>query len=110
MHLQQVLLNLLMNAADAVAKLSPDRRLVRVLARPHGTDLEVSVTDQGTGIAIDPPERIFEAFYTTKATGLGMGLSIARTIVEAHHGSMGARNEPAGGATVWFRIPRAKDR
>jgi len=109
-HLQQVLLNLLMNAADAVAELSPDRRLVRVLARPHGTDLEVSVTDQGPGIAIDPPERIFEAFYTTKGKGLGMGLSICRTIVDAHHGRMGARNEAGGGATVWFRVPQARDR
>ena len=64
--------------------------------------LEVSVRDTGPGIAADPPSRIFEPFFTTKTDGMGMGLSIARRIVEAHDGRIAAANNADGGATVRF--------
>jgi signal transduction histidine kinase len=106
-HLQQVLLNLLMNAMDAVAALPPERRRVRVSVRHDQGEVRLSVEDTGTGIPADRLGKIFEPFYTTKSegTGMGMGLAIARNIVEAHAGRVGAENNPGGGATVWFTLP-----
>ncbi len=104
-HLQQVLLNLLINGMDSVGDLPPDRRRLRVSTSERNGHVELSVRDRGTGIAADRVSQIFEAFYTTKGKGLGMGLSIARTIIEAHDGHIGAENNPDGGATVWFRVP-----
>ena len=67
--------------------------------------VKVSVTDSGTGIDEHLIDRLFEPFYTTKPEGMGMGLSISKTIIKAHGGKMGARNNPAGGATFYFTLP-----
>jgi signal transduction histidine kinase len=106
-HLQQVLLNLLMNAMDAVATMPPERRRVHVSTTRRDDEVRLAVADSGVGIPADRLAEIFEPFYTTKGDdrGMGMGLAIARSIVEAHAGSMAAENNPGGGATVWFSVP-----
>jgi len=106
-HLQQVLLNLLMNAVDAVAAMPPERRRVRVWSSQTDGEVRVAVSDTGAGIPTDRIADIFEPFYTTKVegTGMGMGLAIARSIVEAHNGNMAAENNERGGATVSFSVP-----
>ena len=105
-HLQQVLLNLLMNAMDAVAAMPRDRRRVQVSTTQRDGEVRLSVADTGPGIPAGRLSQIFEPFYTTKsASGMGMGLAIARGIVEAHDGRMAAENNADGGATVWFSVP-----
>ena len=106
-HLQQVLLNLLMNAMDAVAAMPPDRRGVRVSITKSDGEVRLAVADTGRGIAAERISQIFEPFYTTKGegSGMGMGLAIARSIVQAHAGRMAAENNPGGGATVGFSLP-----
>jgi signal transduction histidine kinase len=106
-HLQQVLLNLLMNAIEAVATMPTERRRVRVSITRSDGDVRLAVADSGMGISADRLSQIFEPFYTTKSgdSGMGMGLAIARHIVEAHAGRMVAENNAGGGATVWFSVP-----
>jgi signal transduction histidine kinase len=108
-HLQQVLLNLLMNAIDAVTDTPAERRRVRVSTAIHNGEVRMAVADTGKGIHAEPIAEIFEPFYSTKGEdrGMGMGLAIARGIVEAHRGRIAAMNNPEGGATVWFTLPRA---
>lgn len=107
-HLQQVLINLIINAMDALGESKPADRRVVVNARPDGPGfVEISVTDNGCGI---PPERlahVFDPFFTTKAHGMGMGLPISRTIIEAHGGKITASNAPGGGAVFRFTLPAA---
>lgn len=105
-QIQQVLVNLLRNAIDAIG----DRpvRDVTVTTAPEGEDrVRVSVADSGPGIASDARDRLFEAFTSTKENGMGLGLSICRTIVEAHGGRIWAEDAPAGGAAFHFTLPRA---
>jgi signal transduction histidine kinase len=111
-HLQQVLLNLLMNAVDAVATMPPERRRVRVRITQGDSEVRLAVADTGTGIPSDRIAQIFEPFYSTKtaAAGMGMGLAIARSIVEAHDGRIAAENNAGGGATVWFSVPMSRGR
>jgi signal transduction histidine kinase len=106
-HLQQVLLNLLLNAADAVTPMPPERRRVRVWTRARDGEVRLAVSDTGVGIPAEHLARIFEPFYTTKCegSGMGMGLAIARSIVEAHAGRMGAESNAGTGATVWVSLP-----
>jgi signal transduction histidine kinase len=106
-HLQQVVLNLVMNAMDAVRGQPPERRRVRVTTSADDGWARLRVSDGGAGIPADHLKTIFEPFYSTKpgGRGMGMGLAIARRIVEAHDGEMGAFNNPTSGATVWFAVP-----
>jgi len=102
-QLQQVLLNLALNAMDAIQESrTGDRTLLLRTARGRLGVVRVAVRDTGVGIDM---ERIFEAFYTTKADGMGMGLAIARSIIEAHGGELEAENNPDGGATLSFTLP-----
>ena len=103
---QQVLLNLVINGCDAMQANVPDeRRLVIETARDGSGIIRVSVTDRGAGIAPEMLERIFEPFYTTKAQGMGLGLPICRTIIEAHGGRLWAENNAERGATFRFTLP-----
>jgi signal transduction histidine kinase/ABC-type uncharacterized transport system substrate-binding protein len=102
-QLQQVLLNLLMNAFDALG--SAGERRTTVTTRKADTAIEVSVKDSGHGIPAADLERIFDRFYTTKSSGLGMGLSIARSLIEAQGGRLSAANNSEGGATLTFTVP-----
>ena len=105
-QLQQAILNLVVNAMDAVAGLPDDRR--RVVGQStlvNGTSAIVSIIDAGDGIHADNAGQIFKPFFTTKAQGMGIGLSIARTIVEAHGGRIWADNAPGGGAVFNIGLP-----
>jgi C4-dicarboxylate-specific signal transduction histidine kinase len=104
-HLQQVLLNLLLNAVDAVHAMPPDRRTIVVSTRSSRGCVQIAVRDRGVGIRADREVQIFEPFYTTKGEGMGMGLAIAHSIIEAHAGRMDASNNRDGGATISFTVP-----
>jgi two-component system sensor kinase FixL len=109
-QLQQVVLNLLLNAMEAIADGSGDERLIVVRTRNLDTGtVSVSVQDTGTGLQDDIQALVFEPFYTRKPAGLGMGLSIARLIIEAHGGVIGVTNNPTCGATFSFTLPCAGD-
>jgi two-component system, LuxR family, sensor kinase FixL len=106
-QLQQVLLNLVVNACDAMAGCdSSQRRLViRTRIENGGSAVVVSVTDQGTGIPEEKMEQIFEPFFSTKEKGMGIGLSVCRTIIAAHRGKLWAANNLERGATFYFSLP-----
>lgn len=107
-HLQQVLLNLLVNAMDAIVGRGSDRGCIEVSARRIAHDMvEVKVTDDGPGLPADKIAHLFEAFFTTKAKGMGMGLAVSRTIIEAHKGRLWAENRAEGGASFIFTLPVA---
>jgi PAS domain S-box-containing protein len=107
-QLQQVLLNLVMNGMDAVGSCPPDRRRVKLRVGRDGDGfVALAVSDSGHGIPADKLRRLFEPFFTTKANGMGLGLSISRSIVEAHGGRISAVNNPEGGATFRFTVPVA---
>ncbi|HEY0851885.1 MAG TPA: sensor protein FixL [Bradyrhizobium sp.] len=103
-QIQQVLVNLFRNALEAMAA-SKQRRLV-ASTRPVADDMiEIAVADTGTGFGDGVESNLFQTFFTTKETGMGVGLSISRSIVEAHGGKMWAENNPFGGATFRFTLP-----
>lgn len=105
-QLQQVVLNLVVNGCAAVHEAARDHGKLVVRTRAGDCDtIEVAVCDNGTGIESDQLERIFEPFYTTKAEGLGIGLSISRSIIQAHGGSIAAQNNQDRGVTFHFRLP-----
>ena len=104
-QIEQVLINLVLNAIDAVADAAPERRVVRVAARIGDGAVRVSVHDRGRGIAADALPKVFESFYSSKPGGMGLGLSIARTIIEAHDGRIGAESQPEQGTTFAFELP-----
>ncbi|HKA61254.1 MAG TPA: ATP-binding protein, partial [Methylomirabilota bacterium] len=103
-QLQQVVLNLFMNAYDAMAG-APSPHELHVLMRPCPVGLELLVSDTGPVLSEESLERMFEPFFTTKAEGLGMGLSISRTIVRAHGGEIRATRNPEGGITMCVTLP-----
>jgi PAS domain S-box-containing protein len=109
-QLQQVIVNLVLNAVQAMAAAAEHPRIVTVTSsRDRADGVVVAVRDLGIGIKPDDGERIFDAFFTTKADGMGMGLSICRSIIEAHGGQIWATgNSPEPGATFRFNLPAAE--
>lgn len=104
-EMEQVMLNLLQNAIDAMNDAqSPMRGVIISTTRVDNT-IEVMVRDHGSGLSADIEARLFETFFTTKPQGLGLGLSICRTIVEAHGGRLWASNEESGGVSMRFSLP-----
>ena len=113
-QLQQVLVNLVVNACDAMADCDTHERRLRIRTglENGGGPVIVSVTDRGGGIQVKEVEQMFEPFFTTKAKGMGLGLSVCRTILAAHRGKLWATNNPDRGATFHFALPKdasAKD-
>jgi PAS domain S-box-containing protein len=104
-QLQQVLLNLLLNAFDAMGELMPGERSVTIRSRQVDSFVMVTVSDLGTGIQAGHPDELFEPFRTTKPNGLGLGLSISRSIVANHGGRLWAENNRGRGATFGFTLP-----
>jgi len=97
----------MMNGMDAMAATpTPERRLT-IRSDSGRADVEISVRDNGTGVPPDVIDKLFSPFMTTKSLGLGIGLTIVRKIVEAHDGSIVARNNPEGGATFTITLPRS---
>jgi PAS domain S-box-containing protein len=105
-QIQQVILNLIQNGSDAMSMVDgrPKDLLIKT-ARDENGDVRFSVQDTGVGIAPEIEEKLFEAFYTTKADGMGIGLSVSRTILESHQGRLWATRNEGPGSTVLFSIP-----
>ena len=100
-QLEQVILNLVVNAIDALGGAGTDNRRIKVRTRlVDENTAELSVSDNGPGVRPDVLKQIFEPFFTTKQGGMGMGLAISRTIVEAHGGQLSAENRASGGANL----------
>ena len=103
-QIQQVLLNLIRNAIEAMQEARHRRLMITAVPR-EPTLIEVIVSDNGPGLADDVKQRLFEPFVSTKDTGMGVGLSICRTIVEAHEGRIWADESPMGGTSFHFTVP-----
>jgi signal transduction histidine kinase len=104
-QLQQVILNLVVNGIDAMRDTPAKTRIISIQSSRAENFAELSVSDHGPGIPDDKLNEIFEPFFTSKAEGMGMGLSIARTIIEAHDGQIWAENRDYGGASFRIRLP-----
>ncbi len=109
-QLQQVFLNLILNAFEASNEVPRVQRRVIVRTEPDGDSaVRASVRDFGTGLPGDLPDRVFDRFFTTKREGMGIGLFIARSIVASHRGTLWAENAMGGGAEFWLRLPASKE-
>jgi signal transduction histidine kinase len=104
-QLQQVILNLVVNGIDAMKDTPSENRTISIRTSRVENFAQLSVSDRGPGIPEDKLKEIFDPFFTSKAEGMGMGLSIARTIIEAHHGLIWAKNRDHGGASFRIRLP-----
>jgi C4-dicarboxylate-specific signal transduction histidine kinase len=106
-QLQQVMLNLVMNAMDAMTIIenTPGPRDLLIRSREDGASILVTVEDHGIGLNEATAAKIFEPFFTTKPHGIGMGLSISRSIIDSHRGRLWAESRPSGGAIFQFTIP-----
>lgn len=107
-QVQQVIGNLLLNAVDAMALLPPaERRVALATARDGRGQVSLSVRDRGVGLPSEQPDRVFDAFWTTKDHGLGLGLSLSRSMIEANGGRIRAERPAGGGACFVFELPAA---
>ena len=105
-QLQQLVLNLVVNGADAMASTEPGMRRLHFQTRLHHGRVRASIRDEGAGLPADS-DRLFQPFYSTKSQGLGLGLPICQTIVAAHHGRLWAEPHPDRGAVFYFELPIA---
>jgi len=107
LQVQQVVLNLMRNGLEAMKDILPDRRRLTITtARSPAGEIEIAVADFGHGLSVASAEQLFEPFFTTKTNGLGLGLSISRTIVEAHGGRMWMTSNATHGVTARFTLPQ----
>ncbi len=108
-QLQQVMVNLIVNGIDAMKDGAPTRELALTTRLSEGREVVVAVSDTGGGLPAQQTDQLFDAFFTTKPEGTGMGLSISRSIVEAHRGRLWATPNSSGGATFLFALPAGGD-
>jgi signal transduction histidine kinase len=106
-QLQQVILNLVVNSMDAMTAIPYGRTVIGRIELNGGSTAEISISDSGPGIPPDKLAQVFDPFFTTKEKGMGIGLSIARTIILAHKGRIWAENQSGGGAAFHFVLPLA---
>jgi PAS domain S-box-containing protein len=104
-QLQQVIINLLRNSADAMSGIQDRPRQLLIRTEPNDDHVRLTVTDAGVGLDADDVERVFEAFYTTKSDGMGIGLSVSRAIIDSHRGRLKAMRNDGPGASFVFCIP-----
>jgi signal transduction histidine kinase len=109
-QLQQVILNLIINAMEAISEADARMGEVSVSTARSSAHAEIRVGDTGRGVAAGDLKNVFDPFFTTKPQGMGMGLAIVRTIIEAHHGQISAENQASGGALFTIRPPVARER
>jgi C4-dicarboxylate-specific signal transduction histidine kinase len=108
-HLQQVVLNLVLNAMEALAAVPEEKRRIIVRTGQNNGIVNVDVADSGPGIPTETLSKLFEPFYTTKKDGMGIGLSIARTIIESYKGRIWAENNLTAGATFHVTLPTSQE-
>jgi len=108
-QLQQVILNLLLNAADAMSGVNDRPRLLHIRTECDNENVYLIVQDSGVGLEHLNVDRIFDPFYTTKSSGMGIGLSVSRSIIESHRGRLWAESHDGPGATFSISIPRARE-
>jgi signal transduction histidine kinase len=107
-QVQQVLVNLVLNAYDALMSVDPQGRQITIAARlDHDSHILISVSDTGRGVAVADVETVFNPYFTTKENGMGIGLTISRSIAEAHGGKLWATRNDDAGSTFWFTVPAA---
>jgi len=104
-QLQQVLLNLILNAADAMGDIDVATRMVTIRTELEGPNVRLCVSDRGIGIAPTDLDKVFDPFWSTKSGGTGIGLAICQSIIGAHRGTLTVSNNPDGGATFCVRWP-----
>lgn len=104
-QLEQVVLNFIRNGMDAMENVDPEDRELIITTEKNGDKIKLSVTDHGSGILPEAEPKLFDAFYTTKPEGMGIGLSISRSIIESHHGVIYAKNVADAGACFSFELP-----
>jgi C4-dicarboxylate-specific signal transduction histidine kinase len=106
LEIQQVLINLVKNALEATLELPQERRIVEITSESKAGSVAVAVVDRGPGIAKKDLTQIFDAFYSTKRNGLGLGLAVCRSIIESHGGRLSVFRNVFGGATFRFTLPQ----